>query len=177
MFFGAFSGTAIVNFSAYGMSPDVFLFGMYLAWKLISGEAFEILRVSRNHLSLLVRLLFFAFICIGSLLLNGGVQGITQIQITQTAYLMFGLCLTGVLSLEFTRNGRLEDAVQALRASATFISFWVFFRLLATTQGSSTLLFCSTTARAILLICSTNGPDRLSVLPRSPSSPLSWRRP
>jgi hypothetical protein len=129
VFFAPFSGTAIINFSAYGMSPDVFLFGIYLIWKMISGEAFERLRVGRGHLQIALLLVVFATVCIGSLLFNGGMGGLAPIQITQTAYLMFGLSLTAVLSFEFVRDGRLEDAVTALRASATFISLWGIFQV------------------------------------------------
>jgi hypothetical protein len=124
IFFAPFSGTAIINFSAYGMSPDVFLFGIYMIWKLLSGEVFERLRVGRDHLHIAILLIAFTVVCIGSLLFNGGMAGIAPIQITQTAYLMFGLSLTVALSFEFTRDGRLEDGVRALRASAMFVSLW-----------------------------------------------------
>ena len=51
-------------------------------------------------------------------------MGLVSLQVTQTVYLLFGVCLTLVLSVEFATVERLEAGLTALRASATFISAW-----------------------------------------------------
>lgn len=124
VFFSSFSGTAAINFSNYGMSLTVVLTVLFLAWLVMSGEAFRPVRTGRDHFALILALIVFASVCVISLLINGGLEGLGMQQVTQTAYLLFGILLTLVLSFWFARADRLETGIRALRAGATFIAVW-----------------------------------------------------
>lgn len=124
VFFSSFSGTAVINFTAYGMSPAFVLTAMFLGWLIASGEAFRPVRAGRDHLLLVLMVVVFASVCVVSLLFNGGLEGLGAQQVTQTAYLLFGVTLTLALSFWFARADRLEAGIRALRAGATFIALW-----------------------------------------------------
>ena len=128
VFFASFSGTAVVNFGDYGMAPDVILLALLTLTALLSGRVLVPARVSQDHL--IVGFLILVFISIAGLssLFNEAVHGVVSIQITQTAYLLFGVCLTLVLSVELTTLEQIESGLAALRASATFISLWGLFQ-------------------------------------------------
>jgi hypothetical protein len=128
VFFASFSGTAVVNFGDYGMAPDLPLLGFLIAGALLSGRLMQPARMSTDHLTAALLIISFAVIVVMSLLWNGGLRGLPSIQLTQTAYLLFGVFLTLVLSIELSQPDRLEAGVGALRASATFISFWGLFQ-------------------------------------------------
>jgi hypothetical protein len=128
VFFSSFSGTAVVNFGEYGMAPDVVLLSFLLLASVLSGRLLNSARVSRDHLIVGFLILVFTSIVVLSSLFNGAVHGVVSLQVTQTAYLLFGICLTLVLSIEFSTWQRLEAGLVALRASATFISLWGLFQ-------------------------------------------------
>jgi hypothetical protein len=124
VFFASFSGTAVLNSGEYGMAPDVVLLAFLLLASLLSGRLLLSARVSYDHLIIGLLILLFTLIAVVSLLSNGALYGLASLQITQTAYLLFGICLTVVLSIEFSVPERLEAGLAALRASATFVSLW-----------------------------------------------------
>ena len=124
VFFSSFSATAVINFSNYGMAPAVFFLLVLLLSKAMSGEAMHAVRISRDHLVLNPLLGLFALVSLASLLINGALRGMASLQVTQTAYVLFGVFTTIVLALDFTRPERLDDAVRALRAGGTFIALW-----------------------------------------------------
>jgi hypothetical protein len=128
VFFASFSGTAVLNFGEYGMAPDVVLLSFLLIMSFLSGRMLFPARVSGDHLIVGFFILVFASIAGLSSLFNWAVHGVVSLQVTQTAYLFFGICLTLVLSIEFNGLKRLEAGVVALRASATFISLWGLFQ-------------------------------------------------
>lgn len=128
IFFSSFSGTAVINFGDYGMAPDVVLLSFLLLAGLISGRLLNPAQLSEDHLRVGFLILVFAAIAVLSSMFNGAVHGLISIQITQTSYLLFGLCLTLVLSIEFCTLERLEAGIRALRAGATFISLWGLFQ-------------------------------------------------
>jgi O-antigen ligase len=128
VFFASFSGTAVLNFGEYGMAPDVVLLSFLLLVSFLSGRILFPVRVSGDHLIVGFLILVFAAITVFSSLFNWAVHGVVSLQVTQTAYLLFGICLTLVLSIEFSSLERLEAGLAALRASATFISLWGLFQ-------------------------------------------------
>ena len=128
VFFASFSGTAVVNFGDYGMAPDVVLLSFLMAAGVLSGRLLSPVQVSRDHLIVGFLILVFAALVVLSSMFNGAVHGLVSIQLTQTVYLLFGICLTLVLSIEFSTLERLEAGIAALRAGATFISVWGLFQ-------------------------------------------------
>jgi len=128
VFFSSFSGTAVLNFGDYGMAPDVVLLSFLLLAGLLSGRMLDSAQLSKDHLIVGFLILVFAAIVVLSFLFNSAVHGLVSIQVTQTAYLLFGICLTLVLSIEFSTLERLEAGIAALRAGATFISLWGLFQ-------------------------------------------------
>jgi hypothetical protein len=128
VFFASFSGTAVLNFGEYGMAPDVVLFAFLLFSSLLSGRILLPARVSQDHVAVGILILVFTSIAMVSTLLNGAVHGIVSLQVTQTVYLLFGICLTLVMSIELSTPQRLEAGLVALRAGATFISLWGLFQ-------------------------------------------------
>jgi len=128
VFFASFSGTAVLNFGEYGMAPDVVLLSFLLLASSVSGRLVVPARVSGDHLIVGFLILMFASIAGLSSLFNGALHGLVSLQVTQTAYLLFGVCLTLVLSIELSSLERLEGGLVALRASATFISLWGLFQ-------------------------------------------------
>jgi hypothetical protein len=128
VFFSSFSGTAVLNFGDYGMAPDVVLLSFLLLAGLLSGRLLYSAQLSKDHLIVGFLILVFAAIVVLSSLFNGAVHGLVPIQVTQTTYLLFGICLTLVLSIEFSILERLEAGIVALRAGATFISLWGLFQ-------------------------------------------------
>ena len=128
VFFASFSGTAVVNFGDYGMAPDVVLLSFLLLAGALSGRLVFTAQLSKDHLIVGFLILLFAAIVVLSSMFNGAVRGLASIQITQTAYLLFGICLTLVLSIEFTTLERLEAGIKTLRIAATFISLWGLFQ-------------------------------------------------
>ena len=70
VFFSFFSGTAVLNFSNYGMAPAVVLMLAYLFWKAASGDAIRPVGVSRDHFVVVLLIITFAAFSILSLLLN-----------------------------------------------------------------------------------------------------------
>lgn len=124
IFFSSFSSTAVINFSAYGVAPAVIFFGLLLAWKVVGGEALVGVRMGKNQAAIMLLIAGFGLTSILSLVLNSMERSVQQIQITQTAYILFGIIITLVLSLEMLRGDRLEGAVRAFRAAAMFISIW-----------------------------------------------------
>ena len=128
VFFSSFSGTAVVNFGDYGMAPDVVLLAFLLLASVLSGRLLVSARVSGDHLIVGLLILVFTSIVVFSFLLNGALHGVVSLQVTQTAYLLFGICLTLILSIELASLERLEAALVALRAGATFISLWGLFQ-------------------------------------------------
>lgn len=128
IFFASFSGTAVLNFGEYGMSPDAVLFSFLLVSSILSGRMLLPARVSHDHLIVGCLILGFATIAVLSFMFNGAAHGSLPIQLTQTAYLVFGVCLTLVLSVEFSNLERLEAGLFALRVSAVFISLWGLFQ-------------------------------------------------
>jgi hypothetical protein len=128
VFFSSFSGTAVLNFGDYGMAPAVVLLAFLLIASFLSGRLLVSARVSGNHLIIGLLMMMFMAIVIVSSLFNGAVHGLVSLQVTQTAYLLFGICLTLILSIEFSTPERLEAGLVALRAAATFISLWGIFQ-------------------------------------------------
>jgi hypothetical protein len=128
VFFSSFSGTAVVNFGDYGMAPAVVFLGFLLSASLLSGRVLISARVSENHLFVGFFMVIFMVFVVISALFNGAVHGLVSLQVTQTAYLLFGICLTLILSIEFCTPDRLEAGILALRAAATFISLWGLFQ-------------------------------------------------
>ena len=128
IFFASFSGTAVLNFGDYGMAPDVVFLSFLLLASLLSGRLLVPAQLSRDHVVVGFLVLVFTTIVVLSSLFNGAAHGIVSLQVTQTAYLLFGVCLTVVLSIEFTTLEHLEAGITALRASATFISLWGLFQ-------------------------------------------------
>jgi hypothetical protein len=128
IFFSSFSGTAVLNFGDYGMAPDVVLLSSLLLTSLLSGRLVVPARLSRDHLIIGCLVLVFTSIAGLSSLFNGAAHGLASLQVTQTAYLLFGICLTLVLSIEFTAMEQIEAGLSALRAGATFISLWGLFQ-------------------------------------------------
>ena len=124
VFFSFFSGTAVLNFSNYGMAPAVVLMLAYLFWKAASGDAIRPVGVSRDHFVVVLLIITFAAFSILSLLLNQALHDVLFIQLTQTAYVLFGALITLVLSVDFAQRDRLEDAIVAMRAAAVFIALW-----------------------------------------------------
>jgi len=124
VFFASFSVTAVVNLGQYGMAPDVVLLAFLLLSSLLSGRMLTPARISDDHLTIGFLVLVFTSIAALSFMFNGALHGMAPIQLTQTAYLVFGIVLTLVLSIEFGTVQRLEAGLMALRASATFISLW-----------------------------------------------------
>ena len=124
IFFSSFSGTAVFNFSNYGMAPAVVLVLAYLFWKAASGDMIRPVGVSRDFLVVVLLIVAFATFSILSLLLNQALHDVLFIQLTQTAYVLFGALITLVLSIDFAHRDRLEDAVMAMRAAAVFIALW-----------------------------------------------------
>ena len=124
VFFASFSGTAVLNFGEYGMAPDVVLLSFLLLASVLSGRLVVPARISGDHLAVGFLILVFTSIVGLSSLFNGAAHGLVSLQVTQTVYLLFGVCLTLVLSVEFATVERLEAGLTALRASATFISAW-----------------------------------------------------
>jgi hypothetical protein len=128
VFFASFSGTAVMNFGDYGMAPDVVLLACLLFGSLLSGRIMVRARVSQDLLIADFLLLVFTSITVVSFLINGAIHGLASLQVTQSIYLLFGICLTLVLSVELSTQERLEGGVRALRASAVFISLWGLFQ-------------------------------------------------
>jgi O-Antigen ligase len=128
IFFASFSGTAVLNVGDYGMAPDVVLLSFLLLVSLLSGRLLVPARLSRDHLIVGFLILVFTSTVAFSTLFNGAIHGVVSLQVTQTAYLLFGICLTMVLSIEFTTLEQLEAGISALRAGATFISLWGLFQ-------------------------------------------------
>ena len=128
VFFSSFSGTAVLNFGDYGMAPDVVLLSFLLLAGVLSGRLLYPAQLSQDHLIVGLLILVFAAIAMLSCLFNGAVHGLVSIQVTQTVYLLFGICLTLVLSIEFSTVERLEASIRALRAGATFVSLWGLFQ-------------------------------------------------
>ena len=129
VFFASFSGTAVLNFGDYGMAPDVVLLSFLSVASVLSGRLLVPARVSGDHLTIGFLILVFTSIVGLSSLFNGAAHGLVSLQVTQTVYLLFGVCLTLVLSVEFATLERLEAGVAALRASAVFISGWGLLQL------------------------------------------------
>jgi hypothetical protein len=128
VFFASFSGTAVLNFGDYGMAPDVVLLSFLIFTSILSGRAMLPARVSRDHLIVAGFILVFTAVVVLSSMFNGAVHGFVSIQATQTAYLLFGVSLTLVMSIKFTTAERIYGGILALRASATFISLWGLFQ-------------------------------------------------
>lgn len=128
VFFASFSGTAVLNFGEYGMAPDVVLLSCLMFSSFLSGRMLLPAKVSQDHLVIGFLILVFASIAALSFLVNGAVHGMASLQLTQTVYLLFGICLTLVMSIELRTPDRLEAGLMALRASATFISLWGLFQ-------------------------------------------------
>jgi hypothetical protein len=128
VFFSSFSGTAVVNFSNYGMAPDVVLLAFLLLTSVLSGRLLVSVRVGGDHLVVCLLIVAFMLIVVFSSMFNGAVHGVVSLQVTQTAYLLFGICLTLILSIEFGSLERLEAGLVALRAGATFVSLWGLFQ-------------------------------------------------
>ena len=70
----------------------------------------------------------FGAASIASLVVNRLSRDVLPIQTTQTAYILFGVFITLVLSIEMLRADRLDSVVAALRAAATFIALWGFLQ-------------------------------------------------
>jgi len=128
VFFSSFSGTAVLNFGDYGMAPAVVLLAFLLTASLLSGRLLVSACVSENHLIVGLLMISFMVIVVVSCLWNGAVHGLVSLQVTQTGYLLFGICLALVLSIEFSTVERLEAGLFSLRAAATFISLWGIFQ-------------------------------------------------
>ena len=96
----------------------------YLFWKAASGDAIRPVGVSRDHFVVVLLIITFAAFSILSLLLNQALHDVLFIQLTQTAYVLFGALITLVLSVDFAQRDRLEDAIVAMRAAAVFIALW-----------------------------------------------------
>ena len=124
VFFASFSGTAIVNFSNLGISPGALFLVLYLAHAVVSGHLGRPVLVGRNHPGVVLCIGAFAGYALGTLLLKGAGQGLSPLQLSQTAYLFFGVILMTVLSVEMSREQSLEMAIGALRAGACFIAGW-----------------------------------------------------
>ena len=129
VFFASFSGTAVLNFGEYGMAPDVVLLSFLLLASVLSGRVLVPARISGDHLTVGFLILVFTSIVGLSSLFNGAAHGLVSLQVTQTVYLLFGVCLTLVMSVEFATLERLEAGLAALRASAIFISAWGLLQL------------------------------------------------
>jgi hypothetical protein len=136
VFFSSFSGTAVLNFGDYGMAPDAVLLAFLLLASVLSGRLLVSARVSGDHLIVGLLILVFMLIVVLSFLLNGAMYGVVSLQVTQTAYLLFGICLTLILSIEFASPERLEAGLVALRAGAAFISLWGLFQAACYYAGS-----------------------------------------
>ena len=108
VFFASFSGTAVLNFGEYGMAPDVVLLSFLLLASVLSGRLVVPARISGDHLTVGFLILVFTSIVGLSSLFNGAAHGLVSLQVTQTVYLLFGVCLTLVLSVEFATVERLE---------------------------------------------------------------------
>jgi O-Antigen ligase len=124
VFFSSFSATAVINFSNYGMSPAAVFVPVYLLWKLLTGDVARPVRISRNHLFIIIVIVGFATLSIVSLLGNQALRNVAKFQLTQTAYLLFGILVTVAMSFEFVHRDRLEYGIRGLRAAAVFISLW-----------------------------------------------------
>lgn len=124
VFFSSFSATAVINFSNYGMAPAVVFLTLLLLWKLLGGEALDGVRMSRDQGVAMLLIAAFGAASVTSLVVNQLNRDTLPIQVTQTAYVLFGVAVTFVLSIEMLRGDRLDSAVSALRAGATFIALW-----------------------------------------------------
>ncbi len=124
VFFSSFSATAVINFSNYGMAPAIVFAGFVLLSKLVSGEALRPVRVGRDFLILNLLVAGFGAVSLLSLLINGGLHSLVFLQLTQTAYVVFGVGVTLLVAVDFAQPEPLEDAIRALRAGAVFIALW-----------------------------------------------------
>ena len=124
IFFSSFSSTAVINFSNYGMAPAVVFLALLLLWKLLGGEALDSVRMSKDQGVAMFLIAGFGAASVVSLVANQLSREVLPIQVTQTAYVLFGIAITLALSIEMLRGDRLESAISALRAAASFIALW-----------------------------------------------------
>jgi hypothetical protein len=124
IFFSSFSATAVINFTNYGMSPAVLLVPAYLVWKAASGEMMRPTQISRDHVLVMLPIVAFATWSTVSLLINQALRNVPTFQVTQTAYILFGVLVTLALSVDLARRDTLEAAIGALRLAAVFIALW-----------------------------------------------------
>jgi O-antigen ligase len=69
------------------------------------------------------------------MLFNGGFSPITSFQVTQMIYLQFGIVLAIVMSFALASPARIDDAVSALRAGATFVACWGILQVICFYTG------------------------------------------
>ena len=128
VFFSSFSSTAVINFSNYGMAPAVVFLGLFLTWKLLGGEVLQGVQMSKDQSIAMLLIAGFGAASVASLVVNQASREVLPIQTTQTAYILFGIGITLVLSIELLRRDRLDTAISALRAAAAFIALWGFLQ-------------------------------------------------
>ena len=104
VFFSSFSATAVVNFSNYGMAPAIVFMGLLLVWKVLGGEIRDGVQMSKDQSIAMLLIAGFGAASVASLVINQLSRDLLPIQTTQTAYILFGISVTLVLSIEMLRG-------------------------------------------------------------------------
>ena len=126
IFFAPFTGTAVINLNvlSIGISPSYVSMAFFILSGLMFGSVLQQYRVSRDHLLQLGVLIGFSLVVFFCTVRSFAVQEFTISLLTQTAYVVFGVLTTIILSLELTRDGQFERALVAIRVSSLFVFFW-----------------------------------------------------
>ncbi|QQP92766.1 O-antigen ligase family protein (plasmid) [Skermanella sp. TT6] len=126
LFFVPFSATSVINISAvsYGLSPAVFLLIVFCGIQAVRGQFLMPIRLSGNHLTGILALVALAAYVIVDLGAGGLLGGLSLFQITQSAFLLFGIGTAVLVSILIHSDKYFLMSIKALLWSGVFVSFW-----------------------------------------------------